>query len=49
MFRELLAPRPRGGHKGTFGHVLVIAGSPGQDGGGGDDRDGGVARGRGAR
>jgi NAD(P)H-hydrate epimerase len=32
MFPELLAPRPRGGHKGTFGHVLVIAGSPGKTG-----------------
>ena len=32
MFRHLLAPRPPGGHKGTFGHVLVIAGSPGKTG-----------------
>lgn len=32
MFRALLAPRPRGGHKGTFGHVLVIAGSRGKTG-----------------
>jgi len=32
MFRELLAPRPPGGHKGTFGHVLVIAGSRGKTG-----------------
>ena len=32
MFRALLAPRPPGGHKGTFGHVLVIAGSPGKKG-----------------
>jgi NAD(P)H-hydrate epimerase len=32
MFRELLAPRPRGGHKGTFGHVLVVAGSRGKTG-----------------
>lgn len=23
-----LLPRPRGGHKGTFGHVLVVGGSP---------------------
>jgi NAD(P)H-hydrate epimerase len=27
MFEELLDPRPAGGHKGTFGHVLVVAGS----------------------
>ncbi|MBZ5725753.1 MAG: NAD(P)H-hydrate dehydratase [Acidobacteriia bacterium] len=32
MFRALLAPRPRGGHKGTFGHVLVVAGSRGKTG-----------------
>jgi NAD(P)H-hydrate epimerase len=32
MFRELLAPRPPGGHKGTFGHVLVVAGSVGKTG-----------------
>ncbi len=32
MFRPLLAPRPPGGHKGTFGHVLVVAGSPGKTG-----------------
>jgi NAD(P)H-hydrate epimerase len=32
MFRELLAPRPRSGHKGTFGHVLVIGGSFGKTG-----------------
>ena len=47
MFAELLAPRPPIGHKGTFGHVLVIGGSRGQDRRGGDGRDGGVA-GRGA-
>jgi len=28
----LLAPRPRAAHKGTFGHVLVIAGSRGKAG-----------------
>ncbi len=32
MFRALLAPRPRAGHKGTFGHVLVVAGSRGKTG-----------------
>jgi NAD(P)H-hydrate epimerase len=32
MFRSLLQPRPPGGHKGTFGHVLVIAGSRGKTG-----------------
>jgi len=32
MFRELLGPRPPEGHKGTFGHVLVIAGSRGKTG-----------------
>ena len=32
MFRDLLAPRPHGGHKGTFGHVLVVAGSRGKTG-----------------
>jgi NAD(P)H-hydrate epimerase len=32
MFAPLLAPRARDGHKGTFGHVLVIAGSRGKTG-----------------
>jgi hydroxyethylthiazole kinase-like uncharacterized protein yjeF len=32
MFRALLWPRPPGGHKGTFGHVLVVAGSRGKTG-----------------
>jgi len=32
MFRPLLAPRPRAGHKGTFGHVLIVAGSRGKTG-----------------
>jgi NAD(P)H-hydrate epimerase len=30
--RALLPRRPRGGHKGTFGHLLVIAGSAGKTG-----------------
>ena len=32
MFRRLLVPRPRDGHKGTFGHVLVVGGSRGKTG-----------------
>ncbi|MCC7176098.1 MAG: NAD(P)H-hydrate dehydratase [Bryobacterales bacterium] len=32
MFRALLAPRPRGSHKGDFGHVLVVGGSRGKTG-----------------
>jgi NAD(P)H-hydrate epimerase len=32
MFQPLLAPRPRGGHKGTFGSVLMVAGSRGKTG-----------------
>jgi len=32
MFAGLLAPRPRAGHKGSFGHVLAIAGSHGKTG-----------------
>jgi ADP-dependent NAD(P)H-hydrate dehydratase / NAD(P)H-hydrate epimerase len=32
MFAELLAPRPPAGHKGTFGHVLIVAGSRGKTG-----------------
>ena len=32
MFRHLLAPRPPSGHKGTFGHVLIVAGSRGKTG-----------------
>jgi NAD(P)H-hydrate epimerase len=32
QFRHLLAPRPRASHKGSFGHVLVVAGSYGKTG-----------------
>jgi NAD(P)H-hydrate epimerase len=31
-FRHLLAPRPSEGHKGTFGHVLVVGGAAGKAG-----------------
>jgi NAD(P)H-hydrate epimerase len=31
-FARLFAPRPATGHKGTFGHVLVVGGSPGKSG-----------------
>lgn len=30
--RQWLPARPRDGHKGTFGHVLVVAGSRGMTG-----------------
>ncbi len=32
QFRRLLEPRPRGSHKGDFGHVLVIGGWDGRGG-----------------
>ena len=32
MFSGLFQPRPRGAHKGDFGHVLVIGGAPGKGG-----------------
>jgi len=31
-FRRLFAPRPKGAHKGSFGHVLVIGGGRGKTG-----------------
>jgi ADP-dependent NAD(P)H-hydrate dehydratase / NAD(P)H-hydrate epimerase len=32
QFSKLLAPRPKSGHKGDFGHVLVVGGAPGKTG-----------------
>jgi hydroxyethylthiazole kinase-like uncharacterized protein yjeF len=32
QLRHLFAPRPRAAHKGSFGHVLVVAGSRGKTG-----------------
>jgi ADP-dependent NAD(P)H-hydrate dehydratase / NAD(P)H-hydrate epimerase len=32
MFRDLLAPRAPSGHKGTYGHALIVAGSRGKSG-----------------
>jgi NAD(P)H-hydrate epimerase len=32
QFLHLLAPRPRASHKGSFGHVLIVAGSHGKTG-----------------
>ncbi|HTQ54672.1 MAG TPA: NAD(P)H-hydrate dehydratase [Bryobacteraceae bacterium] len=32
MFAAMLAPRARDGHKGTYGHVLAVAGSRGKTG-----------------
>jgi len=32
MTKALLPPRPRDGHKGTFGSVLIVGGSPGMTG-----------------
>ena len=31
-FRTVLRPRPATGHKGTFGHILILAGSEGKTG-----------------
>lgn len=31
-FPSVIRPRPRGGHKGTFGHALVIGGAEGKSG-----------------
>src|SRR5437868_3877084 len=32
MFQSVLAPRPKDSNKGNYGHVLVVAGSPGKPG-----------------
>jgi ADP-dependent NAD(P)H-hydrate dehydratase / NAD(P)H-hydrate epimerase len=32
IIKSLIPPRPRTGHKGTFGHVGLLAGSPGKTG-----------------
>jgi hydroxyethylthiazole kinase-like uncharacterized protein yjeF len=32
IFRAILRPRPSTGHKGTFGHLLILAGSRGKTG-----------------
>jgi NAD(P)H-hydrate epimerase len=32
MFRRLFQPRPRGAHKGDFGHVLIVGGARGKGG-----------------
>lgn len=45
--RALLPPRPVEGHKGTFGHLLVIAGSPGKSGAAAMTADGAVRAGAG--
>ncbi len=34
LARTLAPPRPADGHKGTFGHALIVAGSPGYTGAG---------------
>ena len=31
-FAAILGPRPRGGHKGTFGHALIVGGAQGKTG-----------------
>ena len=47
MFRDLLAPRPPDGHKGTFGHALIVAGSIGKTGAAAMCGIAALARGRG--
>ncbi|MDO3379129.1 NAD(P)H-hydrate dehydratase [Geoalkalibacter halelectricus] len=45
--RRLLPPRPAGGHKGTFGHLLVMGGSTGKSGAAALAADGAVRGGAG--
>jgi NAD(P)H-hydrate epimerase len=45
--RHLLNPRPLSGHKGTFGHLLVIAGSVGKTGAAAMTAEGGLRIGAG--
>jgi len=44
---SLVPPRPAEGHKGTFGHLLVVAGSPGKSGAAAMTADAGVRSGAG--
>jgi ADP-dependent NAD(P)H-hydrate dehydratase / NAD(P)H-hydrate epimerase len=45
--RQLLPARPVTGHKGTFGHLLVVAGSPGKSGAAAMTAEGGLRAGAG--
>jgi ADP-dependent NAD(P)H-hydrate dehydratase / NAD(P)H-hydrate epimerase len=45
--RPLLPLRPASGHKGTFGHLLVVAGSPGKSGAAAMTAEGGLRAGAG--
>lgn len=45
--RHLLSPRPVAGHKGTFGHLLVVAGSVGKTGAAAMTAEGGLRIGAG--
>jgi len=45
--QALVTPRPSGGHKGSFGHLLVVAGSVGKSGAAGLATRGGLRGGAG--